>query len=389
MTENNQEEKRMLKKITASILSILMVCCLVACNKNTDKEENAVKPTNEPKIDYTAKYEKPLAAVYEFIVNIEGKVGPEDGMLGVWDAALALGDKALDEIGYTFKDLNGDDVSELLIGAFGKTDDAFTNNEIYMIYTLENDEPKFLLEGRSRSMYSLKDDGKFFYMGSNGAAYSMFGIYNISKNNEIVCEDYYFTYPDDNDPAKIEIYHNEKGIFYREESEKLDITLDEFWTLQEEAAKGTVKLSATPFAELDAEIVEKAMYVAPAPNSELLDGEWVLSSVEVEGSEWTPEEAGIESEISISISDDATAKYFSKTEYNYDKFEAELELLEEPVYEGCGNDEWSVKFLTYNSTYGEDEEFYATLIDENTLLLQHLYPFDGTQGVSYQTYVRK
>ncbi|MDO5497107.1 MAG: hypothetical protein Q4F45_04430 [Alistipes sp.] len=136
MTENNQEEKRMLKKITASILSILMVCCLVACNKNTDKEENAVKPTNEPKIDYTAKYEKPLAAVYEFIVNIEGKVGPEDGMLGVWDAALALGDKALDEIGYTFKDLNGDDVSELLIGAFGKTDDAFTNNEIYMIYTL-------------------------------------------------------------------------------------------------------------------------------------------------------------------------------------------------------------------------------------------------------------
>ena len=379
----------MLKKITASILSILMVCCLVACNKNTDKEENAVKPTNEPKIDYTAKYEKPLAAVYEFIVNIEGKVGPEDGMLGVWDAALALGDKALDEIGYTFKDLNGDDVPELLIGAFGKTDDAFTNNEIYMIYTLENDEPKFLLEGRSRSMYSLKDDGKFFYMGSNGAAYSMFGIYNISKNNEIECEDYYFTYPDDNDPAKIEIYHNEKGIFYREESEKLDITLDEFWTLKEEAAKGTVKLSSTPFAELVAEIVEKAMYVAPAPNSELLDGEWVLSSVEVEGSEWTPEEAGIESEISISISDDATAKYFSKTEYNYDKFEAELELLEEPVYEGCGNDEWSVKFLTYNSTYGEDEEFYATLIDENTLLLQHLYPFDGTQGVSYQTYVRK
>lgn len=379
----------MLKKITASILSILMVCCLVACNKNTDKEENAVKPTNEPKIDYTAKYEKPLAAVYEFIVNIEGKVGPEDGMLGVWDAALALGDKALDEIGYTFKDLNGDDVSELLIGAFGKTDDAFTNNEIYMIYTLENDEPKFLLEGRSRSMYSLKDDGKFFYMGSDGAAYSMFGIYNISKNNEIVCEDYYFTYPDDNDPAKIEIYHNEKGIFYREESEKLDITLDEFWKKQEEASKGTVKLSATPFTKLDAGIVEKAMYVAPAPNSELLDGEWVLSSVEVEGSEWTPEEAGIESEISISISDDATAKYFSKTEYNYDKFEAELELLEEPVYEGCGNDEWSVKFLTYNSTYGEDEEFYATLIDENTLLLQHLYPFDGTQGVSYQTYVRK
>lgn len=378
----------MLKKITASILSILMVCCLVACNKNTDKEENAVKPTNEPKIDYTAKYEKPLAAVYEFIVNIEGKVGPEDGMLGVWDAALALGDKALDEIGYTFKDLNGDDVSELLIGAFGKTDDAFTNNEIYMIYTLENDEPKFLLEGRSRSMYSLKDDGKFFYMGSNGAAYSMFGIYNISKNNEIVCEDYYFTYPDDNDPAKIEIYHNEKGIFYREESEKLDITLDEFWTLQEEAAKGTVKLSATPFAKLDKAIIEKAMAVPPAPDVSLLDGEWVFAYGETDGYEFTAEEEGIESGISINISN-STAKYYSKTEFTDEKFDAELEIIEEPVYEGCGNDEWKVKFNTYNSTFGEDEEFYATLIDENTLLLRHLFPFDGTQGVSHQTYTRK
>ena len=46
-------------------------------------------------------------------------------------------------------------------------------------------------------------------------------------------------------------------------------------------------------------------------------------------------------------------------------------------------------FLTYNSTFGEADDFYATLIDENTLLLQRLYPFDGTQGVSYQTYVRK
>ena len=86
---------------------------------------------------------------------------------------------------------------------------------------------------------------------------------------------------------------------------------------------------------------------------------------------------------------DTTATYFSKTEYTNDKFEAELDLAPEPLYEGCSNDEWSVRFLTYNSTFGEADDFYATLIDENTLLLQHLYPFDGTQGVSYQTYVRK
>ena len=383
-------DKEQIMKKRLLILSLLLCVVFSACGKtNVNKPDDSPdNPDTQTKIDYTAKYEEPLAVVYELIKNIDDKVGPDDGMLGVWDATLALGDKALDEIGYTFKDLNGDDVSELLIGAFNKTD-AFCNNEIYMIYTLENDKPEFLLEGRSRSMYSLKDDGKFFYMGSSGAAYSMFGIYNISKNNEIVCEDYYFTYPDDNDPAKIEIYHNEKGIFYREESEKLDKTLDEFWTLQEESAKGTVKLSATPFAKLDEKIIEKAMYVAPAPEPEMfLGGEWVLSSVEVEGSKLSAEEAGIESEISIDIPS-FTAKYYSKTEYTNKKFDAELEILEEPVYEGCGNDEWKVKFHTYNSTFGEDEEFYATLIDEKTLLLQHFYPFDGAQGVSYQYYTHK
>ena len=134
--------------------------------------------------------------------------------------------------------------------------------------------------------------------------------------------------------------------------------------------------------------IEKAMAVTPAPDVSLLDGEWVFAYGETDGYEFTAEQEGIESGISINISD-STAKYYSKTEFTDEKFDAELEIIEEPVYEGCGNDEWKVKFNTYNSTFGEDEEFYATLIDENTLLLRHLFPFDGTQGVSHQTYTRK
>ena len=118
------------------------------------------------------------------------------------------------------------------------------------------------------------------------------------------------------------------------------------------------------------------------------DGEWVFAYGETDGYEFTAEEEGIESGISINISD-STAKYYSKTEFTDEKFDAELEIIEEPVYVGCGNDAWKVKFNTYNSTFGEDEEFYATLIDENTLLLRHLFPFDGTQGVSHQTYTRR
>ena len=373
------------------LIFLLLLCVLLsACGKtNVNKPDDATDKTDtETKVDYALKYEDVLAKTYEFIKNIDRKVGPDDGMAGIWDAALALEDEALNEIGYTFKDLNGDDVSELLIGSFNNADDAFVNNEIYMIYTLKNDTPEFLLEGMSRNMYSLKDDGSFFNMGSNGAAYSIIGTYHISKDNEVVCDDYYFTYPDDNDPSIIEIYHNNTGIYVRDDSEKLDITLDDFWTLQEDAAKGTVKLTATPFAKLDKAIIEKAMAVPPAPDVSLLDGEWVFAYGETDGYEFTAEEEGIESGISINISN-STAKYYSKTEFTDEKFDAELEIIEEPVYVGCGNDEWKVKFNTYNSTFGEDEEFYATLIDENTLLLRHLFPFDGTQGVSHQTYTRK
>ncbi len=375
------------------LIFLLLLCVMLsACEKtNVNKPDNAGDKTDtETKVDYVVKYEDVLAKTYEFIKNIDSKVGPDDGMAGIWDAALALEDEALDEIGYTFKDLNGDDVSELLIGSFNNADDAFVNNEIYMIYTLKNDTPEFLLEGMSRNMYSLKDDGSFFNMGSNGAAYSIIGTYHISKDNEVVCDDYYFTYPDDNDPSIIEIYYNNTGIYVRDDSEKLDITLDDFWTLQEDAAKGTVKLTATPFAKLDAAIIEKAMAVPPAPDVSLLDGEWVFAYGETDGYEFTAEEEGIESELQITSSTaDVTAKYFSKTEFDTKTFEAELVLLDEAVYEGCGNDEWSVKFSMIQSDYSNDEEFYATLIDENTLLLRHLFPFDGAQGVSHQTYKRK
>ncbi|MBQ1947076.1 MAG: hypothetical protein II359_00490 [Clostridia bacterium] len=342
------------------------------------------EPTDTP-VDYTEKYEDVLAEVYAFIENIEDEVGPEDGFTGVWDAAMALGDAALSEIGYVFKDLNEDGVSELLIGAFHK-EETYTNNEIYMVYTLENEIPVFLLEGRSRSFYALKEDNSFYYFGSNGAAYSIFGTYYLAEDNTIACNDYYFTYPRDDDPETVELFHNTTGVYEREASEKLTISLDEFWMLDEEAAQGTAKLEATPFSALDDNIKEKLALQKKAPNPNLLNGEWMMVSGEVDGYEFTAEEEGIESGLTIA---NDMAQYYSATEFVTERFEANLEFLEAPLYYDCSNDIWSVKFNLITGDFGAEEEFYATLTDENTLLLQHFYPFDGTQGVSYQTYTRK
>ena len=148
----------------------------------------------------------------------------------------------------------------------------------------------------------------------------------------------------------------------------------------EKNEKDAANLTGTPSADIDKKIVDKTL------NLSLLDGEWVFDGGETDGMEYTAEESGIESEISILNN---IAKYFVSTGYENKQFVAELEFIEEPLYSECINDIWSVQFKMKSGDFGEDEEFYATLIDEDTLLLQQFYPFDGTQGVSYQTYKRK
>jgi len=380
-----------MKKYVLIAILVLALGVLSGCGKMTDKKPDDVseiinQKTSEAKTDYISKYEDILADVYEFIVNIDNKVGADKGFQGVWDAAHALGENALDQIGFMFEDVNGDDVSELLIGAFDKNENAYTGNEIYALYTLKNDKPALVFEGWSRSSYALRQDGSFFYQGSGGAAYSIFGSYHISTEGELICDDFYFTYPKDEDPAVVEIFYNTEGIFDRNCSEKQDMSLDAFWELGEETAKGTAKLSGTPFAELDASIVQKALAVKHAPDSSLLEGEWTMVSGMVDGDEYTAEEAGYTTELSIS---GKTAYYRHVMGDVAQSFDAELVYLDEPIYDGCGNDEWSVMFELTSSDFGAEDEFYATLIDENTLLFQQFFPFDGTQGVSYQTYKRK
>ena len=124
-----------------------------------------------------------------------------------------------------------------------------------------------------------------------------------------------------------------------------------------------------------------------------IEDTWAIEDLYVSDAAWEEELATLAEDKTALQSYSGRLNESAQTLYDYlfmnEKVNAKLELLEEPVYVGCGNDEWSVRFKIVNSNLGEDEEFYATLIDEKRLILQHLYPFDGTQGVSYQTYISK
>lgn len=72
--------------------------------------------------------------------------------------------------------------------------------------------------------------------------------------------------------------------------------------------------------------------------------------------------------------------------------EAEVTVLDEPLYTYCENQEWSVLIGEYSEKdengYPLEVETYATLLDENTMLRRLYYSFDGGPGVSYQTFKR-
>ena len=71
-----------------------------------------------------------------------------------------------------------------------------------------------------------------------------------------------------------------------------------------------------------------------------------------------------------------------------------ITVLDEPIYEGCGNDAWSVRIgeeaAKNENGYPEagKTELYVTLLDQNTLLQQQYFSIDGGPAVAYQTYQR-
>lgn len=67
-------------------------------------------------------------------------------------------------------------------------------------------------------------------------------------------------------------------------------------------------------------------------------------------------------------------------------YDASITLCDTPLYEGCGNDRWSVKLNFPKGEY--NDEYYVTLVGKDTLLLQHFFDFDGALGVSYTTFER-
>ncbi len=257
----------MKSKILISVLLLSIIAAMISgCGaKDEDYKDISNNPQttqtittdnadeNETETDYTQIYREVLDGFYSLIINWTSDYEVKDGETGVVEAiAGKKTDDALSDVGYVVKDISADGIPELLIMAVAEEENsAYFGSKIYAVYTCVGSSPVLVLEGRSRSNYSLMDNGQLFYQGSDGAASSIFGTFSVSKDGtSLICEDYYFSCEKEDNPEEIGYFHNSVGEPNEAVSDELAITTDEFLKLKEEPESKIQNTELTPFSAL-------------------------------------------------------------------------------------------------------------------------------------------
>ena len=239
-----------MKRFAAILLSILLLAVLTACggqpaaSSSPDGEESppahtpgiqipekgGKKPvgtkdpgqTSEQAIDPDLVYSELVERFRTLVSDPFGQDSDKPGEMGVLEAARAAGDNAVYEMGYLIEDLSGDDIPELAVGVL----DGMTN----ALYTLVDGKPELVFEGWYRSSYVYMGDGHFYYYGANSAAENGQGVFYLTKDGtELECESFLFTGL--NRDGDLDVYYNETGSWDPAESEKSDMTAEDFWAL--------------------------------------------------------------------------------------------------------------------------------------------------------------
>ncbi|MGM9550553.1 MAG: hypothetical protein ACI3V5_12020 [Faecousia sp.] len=251
-----------MKRYIAFLLSILALTTMTACdgqpaaNSSPSGEESSPVYTTDQQIpeqgdkkpvgtkdleraaDPDLAYSELVERFRTLVSDPFGQDSDKPGEMGVLETARAAGDNAVYEMGYRIEDLSGDGIPELAVGR--------RNGVTNALYTLVDGKPELVFEGWYRSSYVYMGDGYFYYYGSNSASESGQGVFYLTKNGTgLECESFLFTGL--NSDGDLEVYRNETGSWNPAESEKSDMTAEDFWALDPPGDP----LPLTPFSGTD------------------------------------------------------------------------------------------------------------------------------------------
>ena len=135
------------------------------------------EPTPEPVSDPLVMYKDILDVYVQALTNNSGGeelIGSEISLLNMY----CYEGNALDNVGYTFLDLDGDGTMELFIGAIGG--DEFVANAVFDFYTFQDGHPVLLLDSQERARCYICDDNTLMVDGANSASDAGYTYYSYA-----------------------------------------------------------------------------------------------------------------------------------------------------------------------------------------------------------------
>ncbi len=176
-----------MKKFLALMLVFLLLMALSACHSaetNTAPAPTEEAPIQTEPVPETTQTEpimdKPLQMLsYNGVLDsyynaLMEKWAPEKYMeAGMNYLPGLIGDAA--KVGYYLEDLDGDGFPELLIGEVGE-------RKVFVMYTMVDRSPLTVLRASERNTYYLTEDGVFYNLGFNGAAFTGHMFYSYEKS---------------------------------------------------------------------------------------------------------------------------------------------------------------------------------------------------------------
>ena len=240
---------------------ILVMLMLTGCGSNKIKNQDENKDNivaEEETLDEEmsiAVYDEVLQRFYKNAVNADVDALFESGEFTSLAEVLQYQDSntVLQSFGYSYKDINSDGITELIIGNIREVDNGKSYGDIICnLYTYVDGEVVCLINGYAKNVYRMFEDGKIYNSGVGGAIYYCSGIFNLSPEaGTLECLDFYITHERDDDFADIAVYYNNIGSWSTEDSTETDMTIDDFFAMEEEYIQKAVDIELIPFTEYE------------------------------------------------------------------------------------------------------------------------------------------
>ena len=241
-----------MKKLSVLLLIFAMLLSLAACGSNPSAPTTAPEtvPVTEAPTE-TAQTEAPTEVPVVTAKPLYGEIldgyfdallqgfGPQEYMdRGLNYLVGMVAD--VNKVGYAMDDVDGDGVSELMIGS---VDEGL----IYAMYTVKDGQETQIIDAMERSTYQLTSDGLILNRGTNGAASYGYNLYRL-ENGSLQFQDalVFDAAKDEKNPW----FYTKNPDWDQDALESVDTEVGE--TTEQDLLESTVKISFIPFSQYTA-----------------------------------------------------------------------------------------------------------------------------------------